>query len=370
MRTLELPQGASPREWGRIHGESFRHEIGALADIRVYLTQQVGGFGSDDQVLRVAEAHLPILEAYDRELYDELCGIAEGAGTSAARVVVLNHYTDLRDLDPSSVPGSIPGSGSDADGGCSIVYAKTAAGPVLAQTWDMHATAIPYTMMLRVPESASGPEAWLLTLTGCLGMCGLSRRGLAIAINNLHSVDARVGVMWPALVRRALRAPGAAEARDLILESPVGSGHHYFVADASSAHGIETSGRLREIVYSGDGDSFVHTNHCTSAVVAAASRIPAASSTRERYDTLGRQVREQPIESALDAWDRLGDQEGYPKSVCAMMATPENPHGTATCAGVSIDLGARVMWAQGGLTHRVAPDRFAFADGGPKEAAR
>ena len=362
MRTLELPAGADARTWGRIHGESFRHEIGALADIRIYLTQRVGGFPSEDEVLRVAEAHLSILEDYDRALYDELCGIAEGANTTPARLVVLNHYTDLRDIDPDSIrPSSIADSEPGSDEGCSIVYADTAGGPVLAQTWDMHATAIPFTMMLRVPESEQGPEAWLLTLTGCLGMCGLSRRGLAIAINNLHSKDARVGVVWPALVRRALREPNAASARDHILESPVGSGHHYFVADDASAFGIETSGRLREIVY-GEGQTppFVHTNHCTSEVVGAQSRVPAASSTRERYELLSKDVRAEPITSALDAWERLGDCEGFPRSVCSFLATPQNPHGTATCAGVSIDIGARVVWAQGGLTHNVAPERFAF----------
>jgi isopenicillin-N N-acyltransferase like protein len=362
MRTLELPAGVDPRTWGRVHGESFRHEIGALADIRVYLTQRVGGFSTDEEVLRVAEAHLPILERYDRALYDELCGIAEGAATTAARIVVLNHYTDLRDIDPSAVgPRSLGAPASDD--GCSIVYANTEEGPVLAQTWDMHATAIPFTMMLRVPESEQGPEAWLLTLTGCLGMCGLTRRGLAIAINNLHSTDARVGVVWPALVRRALREPDAAAARDRILEAPVGSGHHYFVADDASAYGIETSGRLREVVFEGRGDEpYVHTNHCTSEVVAAHSRVPPTSSTHERYARLSQDVRDEPIESTLDAWERLGDCEGFPRSVCSYLATPQNPHGTATCAGVSIDIGARVIWAQGGLTHNVAPDRFAFGE--------
>jgi isopenicillin-N N-acyltransferase like protein len=359
MRTLELPPGVDPRAWGRIHGESFRHEIGALADIRVYLTQRVGGFSSDEEVLRVAEAHLPILERYDRALYDELCGIAEGAATTPARIVVLNHYTDLRDIDPRSV-----GAAGD-DEGCSIVYAKTPEGPVLAQTWDMHATAIPFTMMLRVPESEHGPEAWLLTLTGCLGMCGVTRQGLAIAINNLHSTDARVGVVWSALVRRALREPSAAAARDHILEAPVGSGHHYFVADDHEAYGIETSGRLREVVFAGTGEGpYVHTNHCTSEVVAAQSRVPPTSSTRERYALMSKDVRDEPVESALDAWERLGDCEGFPRSVCSYLATPQNPHGTATCAGVSIDIGARVMWAQGGFTHNVEPDRFAFGEEG------
>src|SRR5579863_733955 len=99
MRVLELPAGKSPREWGRIHGESFRGEIKALADIRVYLCTKVGGFAARDQVLAAARAHLPVLERYDAALYAELCGIAEGAAVSPEEIVVANHYTDLRDLD-------------------------------------------------------------------------------------------------------------------------------------------------------------------------------------------------------------------------------------------------------------------------------
>src|SRR5215470_10831077 len=79
MRTLDLPAGATPRKWGHIHGESFRGEIKALAAIRTYLCTKVGGFANNRQVLAAARAHLPILDAYDRELYDELLGIAEGA---------------------------------------------------------------------------------------------------------------------------------------------------------------------------------------------------------------------------------------------------------------------------------------------------
>lgn len=349
MRVLHVPASAPPLEWGRIHGETFRGEINSLADIRVYLTRKVGGFPSDAEVLRVARLHLPVLEAYDRDLYEELIGIAEGAATAPERIVVLNHYTDLRDLDPAGV-----GSPGQDPGGCSVIYANTASGAVLAQTWDMHATAIPYVMMLRTPE------AWVLSLTGCLGMAGMSYRGVGIAINNLHSTDARVGVVWSALVRRALRAATAVEARDLVLGSPVGSGHHYLVADPARAFGIETSGRLREVVYEGVPPHYIHTNHCLLPTVAAASKVPPASTTGDRYDWLERSLAEAPITDAMDAWLRLGSTDGYPRSVCTNMSTPENPHGAATCSAIAMNLTTREIFAAGGLIHNVAPERFGF----------
>src|SRR5215831_19753671 len=100
MRQLELPAGQPPRAWGQIHGETFRGEIQALAAIRTYLCTKVGGFKSAAEVHVAASAHLPVLERYHLGLYDELVGIAEGAAVSAEDIVIVNHYTDLRDLDP------------------------------------------------------------------------------------------------------------------------------------------------------------------------------------------------------------------------------------------------------------------------------
>jgi isopenicillin-N N-acyltransferase-like protein len=367
MRKLELPNNASPREWGRIHGESFRGEIHSLTEIRTYLTMRLGKFPDANTVLRVAEAHLPVLERFDRDLYDELCGIAEGADASPAQIVVLNHYTDLRDLDPEAVPSTPDAEVIDEPGGCSIVWARTPSGPLLAQTWDMHATAIPYVMMLYVPERAGRPASWLFTLTGCLGMTGLNRAGLGVAINNLFSTDARIGVVWPALVRRSLCERSAAAARDVVLQSPIGSGRHYLVADAAAAWGIEASGTASEIVFdagepAADVATYIHTNHCLSPVVGARSRVPATSTTFDRYQRLTASIAERPVVDVPDAWRRLGSHDGYPRSVCTNMATPENPHGSATCGAIAMELATRRAWAQGGFIHNVDPEPFVFPE--------
>src|SRR5439155_21667017 len=173
----------------------------------------------------------------------ELLGIAEGAALTAEDIVVANHYTDLRDLDPDPSKWQIaprrddpeamdrrtgedparPGSALRGDG-CSVLWSETGSGRILGQTWDMHATAIPYVMLLRVPASTDGPAASLLTVTGCLGMAGMSASRVGLAINNLYSNDATVGVVWPAVVRRALQQPTAQAARDIIATSPIGSG--------------------------------------------------------------------------------------------------------------------------------------------------
>jgi isopenicillin-N N-acyltransferase-like protein len=372
VRQLELPAGQPPRAWGRIHGETFRGEVQALAAIRAYLCTKIGSFTSAAQVLAAAREHLPVLERYHRGLYEELIGIAEGAAVLPEDIVIANHYTDLRDLDPDprtwrpAPVGDDPRFADDAHGGrggpgpddgCSVIWAASPAGRILAQTWDMHATAIPYVMMLRVPESADGPPQVLLSVTGCLGMAGMNAARVAIAINNLYSTDATLGVVWPAVVRRALHGRSAAEARDAIAASPIGSGHHYFVADRRDAFAIEASGTRRKQTFAG-GRSYCHTNHCLDPEVAARSKVPAASTTHDRMRWLEADLARSPVADLADAWRRLGSEDGWPRSICTNMATPEAPHGTATCGAIAMNLDTGELWAQQGLVHNVAAERW------------
>lgn len=370
MRQLELPAGKPPREWGRVHGESFRGEIQGLAEIRTYLCTKVGGFGTAAKVRAAAAAHLPVLEGYDRGLYEELVGIAEGAALSPEDIVVANHYTDLRDLDPDPARwrpaprrddpeaaergGHATGLGGD---GCSVIWSETPTGRILGQTWDMHATAIPYVMLLRVPASIDGPAAALLTVTGCLGMAGMSASRVAIVINNLYSTDATLGVVWPAVVRRALRQPAAAAAREVIATSPIGSGRHYFVADRSHAFAIEASGTRRKQVFAG-GVAYCHTNHCIDGDIAARSNVPANSTTHDRMAWLEASMARSAVTDLADVWRRLGSDEGWPRSVCTNMATPESPHGAATCGAIAMNLDTGELWAQQGLIHNVGAERW------------
>jgi len=370
MRTLELPADKPPREWGRIHGESFRGEVRALAQIRIYLCTKVGGFQSSAQVLDAARAHLPVLERYDAALHAELLGIAEGAAVSPEEIVVANHYTDLRDLDPDPAnwrpaptrdDPAMAHAGRGAEGlggdGCSILWSETSTGRILGQTWDMHATAIPYVMVLRVPERDGRPGATLLSVTGCLGMAGMNTARVAIAINNLFSTDATLGVVWPAMVRRALLEPDAARARDVIATSPIGSGHHYFVADRASAYAIEASGTRRKQVFEG-GRVYCHTNHCIDQDIAARSKVPATSTTFDRMTWLERDLERAPLHDLDDAWRRLGSDDGWPRSICTNMATPESPHGAATCGAIAMNLDTGELWAQQGFIHNVAAERW------------
>ncbi len=325
-----------------------------IAAIRLALTTRLGQFASEAAVLALAEQHLPVLASFDRGLHDELVGIAEGAAVSPAHIVVLNHYTDLRDSGPA-----MKGAGEDD---CSAVWARAASGDLLGQTWDMHGSAAPYVMMLRVPARDGAPPAWLFTITGCLGMTGLNGAGVGVTINNLKSKDGRVGVVWSALVRRALTETHVGAARDVLLGADIGSGHHYLVASKDGAFGIETSGVERRVVFEAapDATGYVHTNHCLDPDVGAVTAVSPESTTHDCYDALSHSLAERPVDDRADLWARLGSHAGYPRSVCTHLAGPDTPHAMATCGGLVMDLRAGDLWATDGCLYRARPHRFAF----------
>lgn len=362
MRVFELPAGLSAREQGRAHGETFAPLIREIGEIRVELSMVNGRFTRPEDVMRAATPHLALLERWDSLGYEELVGIAEGAGVSPELVVVLNHYTDLRDLDPADFGAPQGEVSPEDDDECSLVFARTPDGVVLGETWDTHASVMPYVMMMRVPEAEGVPAAWIFTITGCLGMSGLNSHGVGCGINNLKSTDARVGAVWSAIVRRALRRDTAAGARDEILGAPLGSGHHYFVASPEAGYGIETSGERKAIVFDDAGDVFVHTNHCFDSAVGECSLIKEGSTTLARYDTLTRGVEAEPITDWADLWRRFGSHEGYPKSVCTHLAGPKSPHAVATNGAVVMDLSRRELWATTGCVHYARPTLFDFDD--------
>lgn len=352
MKIVELTPGATPRQWGQAHGESLREEIRAIGQIRLELCTRIGGFASDDEVLTLARRHMALMEGWDGPLHDELAGIAQGAGCDEALVAVINHYTDLRDLGPAT--------GGPFEEDCTAVLAHTPEGVILGQTWDMHGSAAPYVTMVHVPEGPGVPEAWLLSIAGCVGMTGMNAHGVGVTINNLKSLDARVGVVWPALVRRMLREATGAEALEVLMGAPMSSGHHYIVADATGGVGVETSGRLKRVTWQQTEGAYAHTNHCLDGEVGACSTVPETSTTHERYRRITESLSGAVITGADDMWGRFASHEGYPRSICTHLDRDGQPHLVATCGGLVMSLGQRRLMAAGGCMVDNPRQDFAF----------
>lgn len=312
MRSYSF-RNTSPKKIGQEHGEALRDSVRAMAEIRLELMLIEPQFQSKQQVLELAHKHLPILENYDTDLYEELLGIAAGSGLSPEEIVILNHYTDMRDL-----------------GACTMVFVPSPTGYLLGQTWDIHASAAPHVLVLHFSSEQSFP---VFTAAGCLGLTGFNPHGVGICINNLSSLDAKIGLIWPALIRRVLRAKTAQEGRDLILNAPLGSGHNYAVADTHHFFGIETSGTQKKIVQQGTWKAQFHTNHCLDSEIAKLSVIRKGSTTLDRYDTIEKDLQKHAPENLEELLELLSRVSIPPKT--------GEPHAPATCGTFVMNLTTR-----------------------------
>lgn len=347
MRVLRLEPGLSASDRGYMHGESYADEIQELAEIRTSLISKAWDGAAASYIRGRAEPHLPVLREYDDDLYREFKGIAEGARVSEEDLLILNHYTDLRDLWSKDTL---------MEEGCSILHVRHGDEVLLAQTWDMHATAEPFVMMLFLPDE----NVWVLTITGCLALCGLSSTGLGVAINNLVMADAKVGVSWPTMVRKMLRSGDVAGAERALHASPTASGHHYAMVDPNQSRAWESSGSHEVMVYDGSTSPYVHTNHCLDSKMESMSRISPASTTRHRYAQAERLLAENPTPDAKELWEMMACRDDFPNSLFTDRSSPSEPHGVSTCARILMDCKNGKVWARAGASKDQTPLEFGW----------
>lgn len=332
---------------GQQHGEILRQAIHEFAEIRIDLMLQETNFKTRSELFQLANEHLPVLKNFDEDLYLELIGIAEGSALNPAHIVILNQYTDMRDINPSEL-----GHINDDTKGCSTIYSPSPDGPLLGQTWDISGSALNYVTILKIKQSnyPKASEVILFSVAGCLGMTGINSAHLGVCINNFPSVDAHVGIIWSALVRKMLKQYSATNALDVVMKAPLGSGHHYSIADLENFYGVETSGLKKKITQQGNNQIHFHTNHCLDEEMKKTHTTKSTSTTFSRYKKLADKLNsEKEIESAKKMFGLLGH--------VSMAVNEKNCSAVATCGAFVMDLKSNTA-----LTCKGPPSINAFAN--------
>ena len=262
IRILDV--SGSPEQMGHQHGAAYAAEIRAYTDERIGLVVDgawSGGALDRGDVLDLAQAMLPAHESFSPALYTEMCAMAAAAGITPAEAVIVGGFTDFVDVVRAEVGGARPDTVQEDDCTAVIVPDGRADGAgFLAQTWDMHASATDYVIILRT-HPTDGPTTINFTTTGALGQLGMNDVGVCVGINDLISNDGQIGVTWPFVVRRALQQTTADEAVDIVLAAPLAGGHNYHLFDwAGHGYSIEAMPSARPVTTLGD-IPIVRTNH-------------------------------------------------------------------------------------------------------------
>lgn len=326
-------KGQNNKLWGIAHGEQFRTAIKELADIRRSLMLAKNPALSK-KLNELALEQLSVSRSFAPHLADEIEGIAEGAGLSLTDIVILNNYTDFRDIQ-------LP------EEGCSTVHIQTPGEVLSGQTWDMHRSAKNYMCLIQVPETDRHSSQLVLTLVGCVGLMGVNAHNGLIGVNNINTNNAKTGLIWPLLVRRVLEEKSLAEMRKTLLRAPVTSGHNYLISSPEGGEHLEVTPSIYEKVGAlskGQVGGIFHTNHCMGhEIEQLEDKSSMSSTTFNRYDLLSRKTYK--VTDLEDFKNLLTDHDEFPKSICSHFENgAQDP--SFTCGGGACDLthGKYIFW--------------------------
>ncbi len=356
IRLLEL--SGAPDEIGYAHGLAYRDAIRRLAEERLALVQggQWTGYPlTRAEVLQLAEACLPEHAAYAPDLMLELQGMAAATDLTLGELVVVNGFTDFVDTVYNQ-PGPTPAGVREGDDDCTAVIVPDGMAEgqgMLAQTWDMHASATPFVFLLRC-RPAGHLACLTFTLAGCIGMIGMNEAGLAVGINNLLGADGQIGVTWPFVVRKILQHTNAEEALACLTTARLAGAHNYLLFDRSGrGYNVEAmSTRLHVTELNSAG--LAHTNHCLAPQTQAVAQIRPAESQASSENRLAQAYHYlgmRPITPEL-----LMEMTRDTSAIC--VTTPRPPLFVETCGAVIMRPKTGDFWAVWGLPTENAYRRF------------
>ena len=316
----------SPKENGCNHGKMFKTGINELATIRKNLMLQKNP-GLKNNLSQLAMEQFEATKAFSPELADELEGIAEGADITIVDIVILNNYTDFRDI-------ILP------EEGCSTIQVKKQNLSISGQTWDMHRSAKNYVCLINIPGTINTPGQIYFSLVGCLGMMGISTNDLLIGVNNINTKNARASLIWPALIRGSLKsAKNYNDLEEIVTNAPVTSGHNYLLSGINTGAMWEISPDKSEMVsqikIEDENGTIFHTNHCLGQETKKLEDPSSISTTtHDRYNVI--EKNKNSINSFEELINLFHGHENYPKSICGHFeGSSQDP--SSTCGGGVID---------------------------------
>jgi isopenicillin-N N-acyltransferase-like protein len=310
-----------PKQRGHIHGETYSKAIKELCEIRRELMLSKSPH-LRSSLSTLSKDQYSITKKFFPQEWTELEGIRTSSDTTIEDIVILNNYTDFRDIN-------LP------EEGCTTVGINRGE-KVSGQTWDMHSTAKNYVCTMEVPGQWQA-----FSLVGCLGMMGVSKSSLFVGVNNLNTRKAKAGVIWPALVRSLLRSSNLEEIRQQLTKTPVTSGHNYLISNGKQWENWEigASFQRKASEVTKKTPYVFHTNHCIDSVAISNEEPLALNSTSQnRYDLMNEKVSH--LNSMKDVIEVLQNHDSYPKSICSHFQSNATDPST-TCGGAVYDHSSR-----------------------------
>ncbi|WP_374379225.1 C45 family autoproteolytic acyltransferase/hydolase [Dongia sp.] len=244
----------SARARGQAHGETARALIARHIDLwRSETEKQTKLPYREAQRRLLGETQLAAaIRRWTPHLWEELCGIAEGAAQDFDDVFALN-LTDEQWWFFAE---------KQAEACTSFAFRDDKGAVWSGQNLDITGWMDGLQVILRYEQTeAKGGSALVATLAGTIGMTGINDQGLSICCNTLLQLPHRNdGLPALCVIRGFLDEPDLARGKGFLRRIAHASGLHYLVADPGGWLGLECDADgVRRIESS--ATSYCHTNH-------------------------------------------------------------------------------------------------------------
>jgi len=342
----------TPRQCGRIHGETLRSLIAEfLATSYEVHRVNMPMVASREALVDFSRRNLGFLRRYSPDLLEEMEGIAEGAGQAFDDILFLNSFLELEDLRAPSLGGKI------LDGnlwGCTTFNVLPSASgdgnSYIGQTFDMEQYYTKFNCLLRI-QQGDGLISLVYSLAGILGLNGMNSAGIGMVINKLVANDAREGVIYPFIIRKSLAQTRVGDAFGATVFAERASGMNYQIASTDGvAFCIETSATWYDLLPF--EDAIAHTNHYLSPLMRRyeTPKWLSHGGSYVRHQVMSRNLKQECGKLVPGKLQELTqDHTNSPRSICAHGFEGQDEYNAfGSISACVMDLAEQTLWFSNG----------------------
>ncbi len=244
----------TPYERGQQYGSQCREKIAQVIDFYRWIFELKSKLDWDQSLGKAAD-FVPFLDAYDRDIMEEIKGIADGSQRPLLEIVALNVRTELLFL--------LAARAAQVKASCTALVAVPPASDhtLLAQNWDWYPQVRECCVILE--ENPVGRPRIIQALeAGLIAKAGFNSAGIGLCTNALVTANWRVGVPFHAILWRILKAESMSEAIGAVTGANRASAANYLIAHGDGeAVNLEAAPEDVNIIFPDKG-IISHANHC------------------------------------------------------------------------------------------------------------
>ncbi len=269
--------GATPYDRGYQHGAALEFAIKkALRQFAAWI--RVQAHNPDPRaMMRDFAADTPHLAAVQQrvpELFEELRGVADGAGVDLRELFVYQSFDEFFLYLYKS--GALAGR---PDGHCTTagIYGRTDLPNYVGHNNDIPIYHEELVTVLHIRPPGSDLQILQSTFAGQIGQNGVNSHGVAVGINTLADLPGSNGVPVSFHVRRILGCRDRNEAVKYLQSTQFATAMNYMIGDREKTISVETWETNAVVLDVYEGSYAVHTNHTLQEDAPVTFKMDSAS---------------------------------------------------------------------------------------------